>query len=222
VHSALGKCIPSLIELAELSIVQQARATPAAAAAALLLQALAHQQPQLLTASLVQHKDSLKQLLAGAEGREGRISIAGSLLLAATASSVHGSAELLMALNQQPYLDSLVQQLQKQQSTAAALVDRIAATERLDTAWLQHDVLQQLFDTAAGAVQAASDAAIQHNGISSSAGLCRRNGDTAAAAAAAAKALLAALETRHSDMLAGQLEKDASSLLCLLKALETG
>jgi hypothetical protein len=223
VHSALGTCIPSLVEL---SVGQQACTTPAVAAT-LLLQALAQQQPQLLTAALMQHKDSLKKLLGAAdaiESREGGISMAGALLLAATASSVHGSVDLLMAVGKQPYLDSLVQQLHNQQRTASVLVERIAATEGLDTAWLQHDVLQQLLDTADGDVQAASHAASRQNGTCSSAGV-RFSTGTTATAAAAAKALLAAVETRHADMLAGQLVKDAGStrrtLLCLLKAAET-
>jgi hypothetical protein len=228
VFGALGRCIPSLVELAELSVVQQARTAPAASSAAtMLLQTLSKQQPQLLAEALTQHKDSLllasadsteKQLLASADStahREGGISVAGSLLLASTASSVRGSVELLMALSKQPYLDSLVQQLHNQQCTAAALVDKIAATDGLGTAWLQHDVLQQLIDTAGDAVQAASHC----NGINTSAGICCSTGTTTAAAAA--KALLAALETRHADMLAGELAKDTGSLLCLLKAAET-
>jgi hypothetical protein len=111
VHDAIGGCIPSLVELADFSIVQQDDATPATAAT-LLLEMLAKHQPQLLTVAIVKQEDSLKRLLAAldsTEGREGGSSTADLLLLAATTNSVHGSVDVLMALGEQPHLDSLVQ-----------------------------------------------------------------------------------------------------------------
>jgi hypothetical protein len=231
-HDVLGRCIPSLVQLAEFGTTQQdevldsAAATPAAAR--VLLRALADSHQELLAGTLAHHTDSLASLLAAARCtesiQEGGVSAAGWLLLAAKSSSMPCSTNLLVALNTQPYVGSLVQQLKVNQCTAAGLVARIVALDSLDVAWLQHAVLQQPLDVATKAAEASSPqtcgaAAVQTGACSAAREYSQPyQGPTAGVAA---KALLAVIATRKADVLAAELQQHSSFLLYVLKATET-
>jgi hypothetical protein len=215
-HEALGRCIPCLVQLAEYSIVQHphnqavqhSSAPSPAAAARVLLQAVADHHKKLLAGALAKHDNSLHTLLAAANSIETThkvgVSAAGGLLLAATAGSTIESTDLLLALNKQPHITNLVQQLKGSLRTAAALAARVAVLDSLDAAWLQQEMLQQLLEIATRDVKGPS---------------CTVDGKVSTAAYAA-KALLATAAAKKADVLAAKLVQHPEFLLGVLKAAE--